>query len=106
MRAVFRQVSEVREVIVFGSRAKGNHQPWSDVDLALVGVRDGLKAEAMAEALDQLPLPYKFDVKACDGILYPPLLEHMRRVGVTIYQRERHGALQPEDEEPVAREAT
>ncbi|MBF0110064.1 MAG: nucleotidyltransferase domain-containing protein [Magnetococcales bacterium] len=91
MRTVFRQVPEIREVIVFGSRAKGNFRPHSDVDLALVGMADGLSAEAVAEALDQLPIPYTFDVKAFDGIRYPPLLEHIRRVGVPIYRQEEHG---------------
>ncbi|MBF0294977.1 MAG: nucleotidyltransferase domain-containing protein [Magnetococcales bacterium] len=87
LHAVFRQVPEIREVIVFGSRAKGNHRPQSDVDLALVGVDDPWKAEAVADALDQLPMPYKFDVKACDGIRHPPLLEHIHRLGVVIYRR-------------------
>lgn len=105
MHAVFRQVPEIREVIVFGSRAKGNYRPQSDVDLALVGVADELRAEAVAGALDQLPMPYTFDVKACDGICYPSLLEHIRRVGVTVYQLEKHGAPQPEDKELVVREA-
>lgn len=104
MHAVFRQVPEIREVIVFGSRAKGNYRPQSDVDLALVGVADEFRAEAVAGALDQLPMPYTFDVKACDGIRYPPL-EHIRRVGVTVYQLEKHGAPQPADKEPVVREA-
>ncbi|MBF0123877.1 MAG: nucleotidyltransferase domain-containing protein [Magnetococcales bacterium] len=88
MHTVFRQIPEIREVVVFGSRAKGNYRPQSDVDLALVGVADELKAEAISEALDQLPMPYKFDVKAYDGIRYPPLLEHIHRVGVSIYVRE------------------
>ncbi|MBF0180738.1 MAG: nucleotidyltransferase domain-containing protein [Magnetococcales bacterium] len=105
LHAVFRQVAEIREVILFGSRAKGNHRPQSDVDLALVGVADPLKAEAVAEALDQLPMPYQFDVKAWDGIRYSPLMEHIRRVGVIIYCREEHGKTQPEDREQVVRDA-
>ncbi|HIJ83463.1 MAG TPA: hypothetical protein HPQ00_04570, partial [Magnetococcales bacterium] len=43
-------------------------------------------------------------VKAYDGIRYPPLLEHIRRVGVTIYRREEHGKPQPEDKESVVRD--
>ncbi|MBF0176658.1 MAG: nucleotidyltransferase domain-containing protein [Magnetococcales bacterium] len=99
LHAVFRRVPEIRAVIVFGSRAKGNFRPQSDVDLALVGVANELKAEAVAGALDQLPMPYTFDVKAYDGIRYPPLLEHIRRVGVTIYQQEKHGVPKPEGED-------
>ncbi|MEO5369420.1 MAG: nucleotidyltransferase domain-containing protein [Magnetococcus sp. DMHC-1] len=105
MQAVFRGIPEIRAVVVFGSRAKGNYRPQSDVDLVLVGVADELRAETVADALDQLPMPCKFDVKAGDSIRYPPLLEQIRRVGVTIYQREENGAQQLEDRDPVVLEA-
>ncbi|MBF0462569.1 MAG: nucleotidyltransferase domain-containing protein [Magnetococcales bacterium] len=105
MHTVFRHVPDISEVIVFGSRAKGNYRPHSDVDLALVGVADELLAEAVADALDMLPMPYQFDVKACDAIRYPPLLEHIRRVGVTIYRRDVHATPQAEDREQVVSDA-
>ncbi|MBF0285792.1 MAG: nucleotidyltransferase domain-containing protein [Magnetococcales bacterium] len=91
MRGVFRAFPEIREVVLFGSRAKGTHRPQSDVDLALMGGIDGLQAEAIAEELEELPMPYQFDVKALDAIRYPPLREHIARVGVTIYRREGSG---------------
>ena len=78
---------EIREAILFGSRALGRHRPESDVDLALVGVGDGLVAEAVADALEDLPMPYRFDVKAFDTLLYPPLRDHIERVGQVIYRR-------------------
>ncbi len=86
--AVFRPVAAIREVVLFGSRARGSHRPESDIDLALVGVADELQAEAVAETLESLPLPYRFDVKAYDGIRYAPLLEHIKRVGISLYRRE------------------
>jgi len=79
---------EVSEAVLFGSRAKGNHHPASDVDLALSGISDELTAAAIADALENLPLPYRFDVKARDTLRYPPLLDHIERVGVVIYRRE------------------
>ncbi|MBF0399808.1 MAG: nucleotidyltransferase domain-containing protein [Magnetococcales bacterium] len=88
MHTVFRQVGAIRTVLLFGSRAKGSFRPESDIDLALVGVANALEAEAVAEALESLPLPYRFDVKAYDSICYLPLLEHIKRVGVPIYQQE------------------
>ena len=87
LRMVFHHVPNIKEVLLFGSRAKGSHRPESDVDLALVGVADNLIAEAVAEALESLPLPYRFDVKAFDEIEYAPLLAHIKRVGVSIYKR-------------------
>jgi len=88
IRAVFRATPDVAEVWLYGSRATGTWQPGSDIDLALVGVRDPLRAEAIAEELEELPLPYRFDVKAYDAIDDAPLREHIARVGVTLYRRQ------------------
>ena len=88
MRGVFRRVPAISEVVLYGSRAKGTHRPESDVDLALVGVEDEVRAAAVAEELEELPLPYRFDVKARSSINYPPLQEHIARVGIAIYRRD------------------
>jgi predicted nucleotidyltransferase len=87
MYTVFREAPDVVEVRLYGSRAKGTAQPGSNVDLALVGVRDPLRAEAIAEELEELPLPYRFDVRAYDAVGYAPLREHIARVGITLYRR-------------------
>lgn len=76
---------EVTGAILFGSRAKGTASQSSDIDLALEGIEDPLLAEAIASELDELPLPYSFDVKALASIRHRPLLEHIERVGVRIY---------------------
>lgn len=86
MLAVFRQVPGLREVVLYGSRAKGTHRIGSDIDLALVGVDDILEAQAVAEALDELPLPYRFDVQSLVKIAHPPLRAHIARAGRTIYR--------------------
>lgn len=86
LRNVFRRVSGLRKVILFGSRAKGTFSPESDVDLALVGISDDLIAEAVAESLDSLPMPVRFDVKAFDSLRSAPLRGHIERVGTTIYE--------------------
>jgi len=89
MREVFRRIPAIVEVVLYGSRAKGNFRPGSDVDLALVGVDDDLQAEAVAQELDELPLPYRFEVKAHGAIRYAPLRDHIARVGLTLYRREQ-----------------
>lgn len=86
MRGVFRRFPTISEVIVYGSRAKGTYRPESDIDLALIGIADNIQAGAVAHELDELPLPYRFDVKAYGGITYPPLQEHIARVGVSLYR--------------------
>lgn len=85
VRSVFRQHPEVMSATLFGSRAKGTHNDRSDVDLVVAGDIEPLRAEAIASELEDLPLPYRFEVQALAHIQYQPLLEHIRRVGIVIY---------------------
>lgn len=93
IRSVFRRAPDIVEVLLYGSRANGTWQASSDIDLALVGVHDQLRAEAIADELDELPLPYCFNVQAYDTIRYAPLLEHIARVGVPLYRRDSDAAI-------------
>jgi predicted nucleotidyltransferase len=85
MRSVFVQFPDVCRVVLFGSRAKGIAGNSSDVDLAVDGISDELEIERMTMELEDLPLPYQFDVKALNCIENPALREHIERVGITIY---------------------
>lgn len=89
LRRVFRQHPEIKTVKLFGSRAKGIHSPCSDIDLALWGDVDAIRAEAIAAELDELPLPYRYDVQAFHLIKLRPLREHIERVGITVYPAEK-----------------
>ncbi len=85
IHCIFERHPEVTEVKLFGSRAKGTHSPSSDIDLAVSGKIDDLKAEAISAELDELPLPYHFDVLAFDVIEHNSLREHIERVGLPLY---------------------
>ena len=83
--SVFRRHPEVAAARIFGSRAKGTHTPRSDVDVAIWGKVDALSAEAIAAELDELPLPYRFEVKPFESIKLGSLREHIVRVGIPFY---------------------
>jgi predicted nucleotidyltransferase len=85
VRAVFRLHPEIETVTLFGSRAKGAHCDRSDVDLVVTGDVAPLRAESIAAELDELPLPYHFEVQPLEHISHRPLLDHIRRVGIQIY---------------------
>jgi predicted nucleotidyltransferase len=89
VRSVLRQQPEIESAILFGSRAKGTHSERSDVDMALTGSLGALGAEAIAAELEELPLPYRFDVHALAAITLTPLLVHIERVGKVIYPEPR-----------------
>jgi predicted nucleotidyltransferase len=86
VRNVFCHHPEVASVVLFGSRAKGTSHAHSDVDLAIEGDITPLQAEAIAGELDDLPLPYRFDVQPLARISHKPLRDHIDRVGICIYR--------------------
>lgn len=79
----------VTGAILFGSRAKGTATASSDIDMVIEGIDSPLQAESIASELEELPLPYRFDVKALNAIQSRPLREHIERVGVRIYSDTR-----------------
>ncbi|WP_228037448.1 nucleotidyltransferase domain-containing protein [Nodosilinea sp. LEGE 06152] len=84
-----RQFEEIATVVLFGSRAKGNYKQGSDVDLAVKGDRVTHRTVAhLADVLNEdLPLPYFFDIVHYNSLASQPLLEHIDRVGVVLYDR-------------------
>lgn len=84
---VLRRHAEVTQAKIFGSRATGDARPASDVDLALWGNVSAALVSTIAGELDELPLPYLFDVQAYDAISHQPLREHIDRVGRILYAR-------------------
>jgi len=81
IRGILRQHPEVTRAQIFGSRAKGNYQPNSDVDIAVWGDIAPIELARIIGELEELPLPYRFDVTAYDRISHAPLREHIDRVG-------------------------
>jgi predicted nucleotidyltransferase len=89
IQAVLAGFPQVEKAVIYGSRAKGNFKPGSDIDLTLFG--DGLTDKVMSRiywALDDLLLPYKIDLSLFSALKHPALIEHIRRVGIVLYDRQ------------------
>lgn len=87
INGVFSNYPQVKEVILYGSRAKGNYRNGSDIDLTMVGDELDLNVQYRIEnVLDDLLLPYKIDLSIRHHIENPELLEHIQRVGLTFYK--------------------
>jgi predicted nucleotidyltransferase len=84
LKSVFSSFNSIEQVIIFGSRAKGNYKNGSDVDIALKGknitFNDILQIDN--ELNEKSNLPYKFDVVHYENIQTPALKEHIDRVGI------------------------
>lgn len=87
IKGVFVTHPEVERGAVFGSRAMGRSRSNSDVDLVVWGqIPDAVLARLMTE-LDELPLPYLFDVQVYSALQNSPLREHIDLVAQEIYHR-------------------
>jgi predicted nucleotidyltransferase len=84
------QYTQVEEVILFGSRAKGTHKKGSDIDLAIKGKHcsASLAMSLQAYINEELPIPYSVDIVDYHSLNHKELKEHIDRVGVAIFQRQ------------------
>jgi uncharacterized protein len=86
--AVLSSFEEVDKAVLYGSRAKGNYKKGSDIDLTLFGKNLTLKTiYKLHDGLDELYLPYKFDLSIFGRIKNKDLKEHVDRVGKVLYER-------------------
>lgn len=85
--SVFERFSVLEKVVLYGSRAKGNYRQYSDIDIVIEGNGLNLKTQQEIElAIDDLYLPYNFDISIRSKISNPDLLAHVSRVGIEIYK--------------------
>jgi type I restriction enzyme S subunit len=88
IQEVFKQYPEVEKAILYGSRAKGNYHPGSDIDLTLIGEQLNLTIlQKIENEIDELLLPYKIDLSLHKQIQNAELLEHIKRVGKVFFDK-------------------
>ena len=87
---VFANNPKIEKVILYGSRAKGTFKPFSDVDITLVGGTLSITdlVDTM-NAIDDLLLPYMFDISLYHKLKSPELIDHINRRGIAVYNREQ-----------------
>lgn len=88
INTVFARYPQVESAILYGSRAKGNYRPGSDIDLTLTG--DGLDLSLLHKIeleLDDLLLPYTIELSVYHHLSNPDLVDHIERVGQLFYRR-------------------
>ena len=84
----FAQYPAIEQVILYGSRAKGNFKDGSDIDLTIIDADAAFSELSQLEnKLDDLLLPYKIDLSLKRQINNPDLLNHIERVGKIFYNK-------------------
>lgn len=84
-----KEFNEIEKAVIFGSRAKGNYKPGSDIDLGIYGediTFDTISA-LNAELEGKGPLPYFFDIIDCTHLSHKELKNHIDRVGKVILEK-------------------
>lgn len=74
-----------RRVVLFGSRARNEERPRSDIDLAVFGLPQQME-DMFLDGIDELPTLLKFDVVLIDDRTSADLLAEIRRDEVVIYE--------------------
>ncbi len=69
---------QAKEIILFGSRAKGTALERSDIDIAVSGVND---FDALEEEIEEIPTLYTVDLLNMDTCRNELILEDIRKYG-------------------------
>lgn len=86
MLMIFKEITQVSQVILFGSRAKGSYKPTSDIDLAVELTEDSKKL-LLIRKLDEMRCALKFDVVNRKQIKNEQLIHDIETEGVVIYEK-------------------
>lgn len=80
--------SEIKKAVIFGSRAKGNYKPGSDIDIAIFGDEVNFYVLSKLHSLleDESPMPYFFDILDYTHTINEEIKNHIDRVGIPIYE--------------------
>ena len=86
LKNVFKKFDDIKEVILFGSRALGTHKTASDIDLAIKGNVDINTLSKLKYTLEEdTNLPYFFDVVIYDNLENLELKKHIDEFGKVIF---------------------
>lgn len=92
IRGVLASYPAVERAVLYGSRAMGSYRKGSDIDLTLIGRQLTYRMLLNIDAeIDDLLLPYLFDLSLFSQIENPDLVEHIKRVRIVLYERDARG---------------
>ncbi|GMB09190.1 hypothetical protein EDD69_1231 [Thermolongibacillus altinsuensis] len=79
---------KIEKVVLFGSRARGDYQKTSDIDL-VIWTKNASHSEQnlMEHAIQQMPTPFKIDVLFFDRLTKEKLISNILKEGIVIYEK-------------------
>jgi predicted nucleotidyltransferase len=86
--AIFLEYENIEQVILYSTRASGNYKNYSDVDLSLIGKNISLsEIYEIENQIDDLLLPYQFDISEFHAILNMDLKRQIQQNGILFYKK-------------------
>ncbi len=76
---------DLERVVLFGSRARGDNSPRSDIDLAIWGLRHDERLSFEQEILENVSTLLAFDFVYIEGVENKALLKEIEKDGIVIY---------------------
>ena len=87
LNSIFCNYPGIQQVVLYGSRAKGNYRNGSDIDLSLKTGENFTFSDLLhiAGDFDDSDMPYFVDVLIYEKLTNPDLKAHIDRVGKVLY---------------------
>ena len=91
--ALYQRIAELgkkyqaEKIVLFGSRARGDHRERSDIDLAIFGMSPYSQALFWMD-LEEIPTLLKFDVTYVVPDMDKNFLKNIECEGITIYEKD------------------
>lgn len=92
LKELYRQIAEIgrrlgaRRIVLYGSRARGDHRERSDIDLAVFGAPPK-SYSAFLDSLDELPTLLHFDLVFVTDQTSRDLLKNIEQDGITLMSK-------------------
>ena len=85
--SIFQKYPDIKQAVIYGSRAKGNFKKGSDIDLSLKTNETFSHRDLanIADDFDESDMPYFVDVSVYDNLSNKDLKDHIDRVGKVLY---------------------
>jgi len=87
LNSIFKSYHVIDEVIIYGSRAKGNYREGSDIDITLKGKVSTDDLSKIYSEIDDSLTPYLFDISVYNKLNSESLKDHIDRVGKILYKK-------------------
>ncbi len=78
---------DLEKIMLYGSRARGDSRPRSDIDLAVFPRKEFVREGRLAIEMDDLETLLKIDLVIVSNTTDPKVLHNIKKDGVVIYKR-------------------